>query len=92
MLVKNNGAARGGRSLVHFVAIYLKGSSLAVSSQMNIFISWTCFNGVFVIANSLSQVHLGSRYESRHWVNHCCVEKEKVDAVSSLPKKVVWSP
>ena len=37
MLVKNNSAARGGRSFVHFVAIYFKPSTLAVSSQMYIF-------------------------------------------------------
>ena len=37
MLVKNNGASRGGRSFVHFVAIYFKASTLAVSSQMYIF-------------------------------------------------------
>ena len=37
MQVINNGAARGGRSFVHFVAIYFKASTSAVSSQMYIF-------------------------------------------------------
>ena len=78
MLVKNNGAARGGRSFVHFVAIYLKASTLAVSSQMYILIPWTCFNGVFVIAISPSQEQIRSCYESWHWVNHGCVEKRSV--------------
>ena len=64
MLVKNNGAARGGRSFEHFVAIYLKASTLAVSSQMYILIPWTCFNGVSILANSPSQQQLGSRYEN----------------------------
>ena len=57
-----------------FVALYLKGST---SVHKRIFlIPWICFNGVFVIAYSLSQVQLKKSGKS-------------VDPVCSLPKKVV---
>ena len=50
------------------VAFYLKARTLAANSvhKCIFLIPWTCFNGVFVIANSYFQVQLGSHYESGH--------------------------
>ena len=91
-IIKNNGAARGGRSFLHFVVLYLKASTLAVSSQMYI------FNSLDLLQRCLRHCWFAFSSTFREPLRELALSEprlrgeKKFDPVCSSPKKVFWSP